>query len=409
MAIARSTTFIRLALGCACGALFSCGQGEEEPESAAAAPVGPPAAVMAEIAAWQAVGGKIALRDLAAKPATPGTRNAADLHKPLIDLMKGIPMSDIELIGDPWGSSASSLEYVLETYEKELATLKEALALPSCNWQTPSEEGQEVLVPHLSYARTMARLLVCEARVRTEAGDFDAAAESILNILRLSEQVANEPLSISVLVAGALDAFAIEAIERFLEKSERIPASLLESLKTRRPRTRLREAFLCEGTMMISTFVELAGGSPTTPIAEQSMSEPVAQGLVWTLATIRLFVEQSDRPLWQKTDEAEARPKPSSAMLPEMPFGMSFDAGTFARLSSTSASFENNLSLAITALQLREHKAKHGEYPDPRTFKTPEDVFTGRPIEYVRGASGFTLVAERAGLTGQRDQYVWEW
>lgn len=390
--------------------LIGCGRGETHEEQAAASPAGPPAAVLSEIAAWQAVGGKINLRDLAAKPAAPGTRNAADLHKPLIDLMKGMPMSDIELIGDPWESPVGSLEYVLETYEKELATLKDALALPYCNWQTPFfEEGQEVRVPHLSYARTMARLLVCEARVRTEAGDLEAAAESILNILRLSEHVAPEPLSISMLVAGSIDAFAIEAIERFLEDQERIPPALLDALRKRRPRARLRDALLAEGTMMISEFVELAGGSPTTPVLEQPMSEPVGEGLVWTLQVIRLFVEQSDRPLWQKTDEAEARPKPSSAMLPEMPFGFSFDAGTFARLSRTAASFENNLSLAITALQLHEHKARHGEYPDPGSFRTPEDVFTGRPIEYVRGASGFTLVAERAGLTGQRDQHVWEW
>jgi len=388
---------------------FSCGKSESEEEPAAAAPVGPPAAVMAEIAAWRGVGGTTDLRDLATKPAAPGTRNAADLHNPLIEIMQGMSMPDRELIGDPWESPVTSLKYVLETYETELATIKEALALPYCNWGTDFEDGQQALMPHLSYTRTMARLLACEARVRADAGDFDAAAESILNVLSLSEQVAAESVSLAMLISGSIDALAIEVIERFFEKSERLPPALIAALKKRQPRSQLRKAYLGEGTMMISAFVELAGGAPTTPVAQQSMSEPVAEGLVWTLQTIRLFVEQSDRPLWQKTDEAEARPKPTSAMLPEMPFGMSFDAGTFARLSHTSASFENNLSLAITALQLREHKARHGEYPDPRSFKTPEDVFTGRPIEYVRGTSGFTLVAERAGLTGQRDQHVWEW
>ncbi len=389
--------------------LIGCGRSETNEDQAAVSPVGPPAVVLAEIAAWQALGGKIDLRDLATPPAAPGARNAADLHKPLINLMQGMSMSDGDLIGDPWGSPAGSLKYVLETYEKELATLKEALALPYCNWQTPFDDGQKVLMPHLSYSRTMARLLACEARVRVDAGQFDEAAESILDILRLSEHVAAEPVSISYLVSGSIDALAIEAIERFLKDHDRIPTSLLTALQKRRLRPMLRQALLNEGTMMISEFVELAGGAPAAPVAQQSMSEPVAEGLVWTLQTIRLFVEQSDRPLWRKTDEAEARPKPTSAMLPEMPFGMSFDAGTFGRLSRTSASFENNLIVAITALQLREHKASHGEYPDPGTFKTPDDAFTGRPIEYVRGSSGFTLTASRAGLSGQLDQHVWEW
>ena len=79
------------------------------------------------------------------------------------------------------------------------------------------------------------------------------------------------------------------------------------------------------------------------------------------------------------------------------------------RLSNTAASAENLTNQAAVALQLRDYRAKHGEYPDPRTFEVPIDVLTGEPIVYLRRADGFTLRVIRAGLSGQNDEHEWEW
>ena len=269
-----------LSVAAVSGLLFSCGKSQEE-EPVAAAAAGPPAAVMAEIAAWKAVGGVTDLRDLAPKPAAPGTPNAADLHRPLIELFRDMPPSDRDLIGDPWESPISSLKYVVESYEKELATIKEAVALPYCNWETNFDEGYMATLPHLAYSRNAARLLIAEARVRAAAEDFDGAANSIQCILRLGDQCALEPIAISVLVRCSLDVFAAEAILRFLEDQPHISSALLQALTERNHRTYLRKAYQTEGAMMISMTVELAGGAPGTPVASQSMSDSIAAGLIW--------------------------------------------------------------------------------------------------------------------------------
>ncbi len=73
--------------------LIGCGRSETNEDQAAVSPVGPPAVVLAEIAAWQALGGKIDLRDLATPPAAPGARNAADLHKPGASEQPVVPTS----------------------------------------------------------------------------------------------------------------------------------------------------------------------------------------------------------------------------------------------------------------------------------------------------------------------------
>ncbi len=393
-----------LSLAAVLGLLFSCGKSKEE-EPVAAAPVGPPAAVMAEIAAWKAVGGVTDLRDLAPKPAAPGTPNAAELHRPLIDVLGSMSESEQTLVHDVWESPITSLKYVVESYEKELATIKEAVALPYCNWGTNFEEGPDAKLPYLSYGRTAARLLTADARVRAAGGDYDGAAHSLLGILRLADQCASEPLTICVLVRISLDALAAEGIKNILKDQTTAPSDLLDSLLNRNHRAYLRKAYLAAGADAIHAQVKLAGGTQTTLVAEQSMSDAIAKGLIWDLQTLRLFAEQSNRPHYQMTAPTDAQPLPADARVPEL----HMDIAMLSRVSSNAAGVENLVNEAILALQLREYKAKHGEYPDPATFKVPDDALTGEPIVYLRRADGFTLRVARAGLSGQNDEYEWEW
>lgn len=386
------------------GLLLSCGKSKEE-EPVAAAPVGPPAAVMAEIAEWKAIGGATDLRDLAPKPAAPGTRNAADLHRPLIDILEGMSETDQNLIHDAIESPTNSLKYVIESYEKELATIKGAAALPYCDWGTNFEDGQQALMPHLKYSRSAARLLVADARVKADAGDYDGAADSILSLLHLSEQIGREPVVISMLLKGAMDVMAAEAIREMLKNQPAASQPLLETLSKRNYRADLRRTLLAEGAMIISSYVELAGGKTTTPVAEQSMSDAIADGLVGDLRMMRVFIEQTNRPQYQRTAAADAQPLPSGARIPDL----HMDVEMLNRLCNTSASFENIINEAVVALQLREYKSERGEYPDPATFKVPEDVFTGESMAYVRNEDGFTLRVRQSPPNGGATEQVWDW
>lgn len=384
---------------------LSCGKPAEEETPVASGSAGPPASVLAEIAAWRAVGGVVDLGDLRGKAPPPGAANAADLHRPLIDMFRDMPSSDRDLIGDQWDAPISRLKYVVESYEQELSTIKRAVAMPYCNWETNFDEGYMATLPHLAYSRNAARLLIADARVRASAGDFAGASDSIRSILLLGDQIAVEPVAIAVLVRCSLDVFAAEAIRRILKDQPEISTDLLDTMTQRNHRAYLRKAYQSEGAMMISMTVELAGGSPATPVASQVMSEPIAAGLVWQLQTLRAFVEQSALPRHKMTAAAEAPPEPSDARLPEL----HIDANLMERLSQTAASAENLTNQAAVALQVRDYRAKHGAYPDPSTFKLPIDVLTGEPMVYIRGADGFTLRVSQSPPIGGPTEQVWEW
>ncbi|MCC6908461.1 MAG: hypothetical protein IT430_11005 [Phycisphaerales bacterium] len=102
---------------------------------------------------------------------------------------------------------------------------------------------------------------------------------------------------------------------------------------------------------------------------------------------------------------SDVQPLPSGARTPEL----RLDEEMLDRLCKTTASFENIINQAITALKLREQKTRTGAYPDPATFKTPTDVFIGEPMSYVRSGDGFTLRVSTSPPNGGPEEQVWEW
>lgn len=85
------------------------------------------------------------------------------------------------------------------------------------------------------------------------------------------------------------------------------------------------------------------------------------------------------------------------------------DPAQFDRMCRWAASAENHATVARLAFQLRESKAKNGAYPDPRDFPTPNDMLTGRPIDYSRTTDGFVLRFAYVGIDGNRVDVDWEW
>lgn len=384
------------------GMLVSCGrsQGEEEAGPSTAAP----GSVLAEVAAWRAIGGVTDARSLALKPGTG--RNAADMHRPLIDIMATMSAGDKALVTSPWTAPVGSLKYVLESYERELATVGEALSLPYCNWGSRFEDGMEMELPHLAFSRSVARLLVADAVVKSDAGDYQGAAKSLQDILRLSDQVGTDPLAIVIAVRFSLDRSAIDGMhQRFYEEGLNEALGIGQVIAGRNYRAELKRALLGEGAIGIDMYRKAAGGDAGSPIEEQPMSPAVADELVWYLRTVRLFVEQANRPYYDMTALAETPRKPAGQVVePE-----STDPAQFDRMCRWAASAENYAAVARLALKLREHKAKNGEYPDPREFKTPNDMLTGRPIGYDRFSDGFILRFAHVDFEGNRTDAEWEW
>jgi len=92
-----------------------------------------------------------------------------------------------------------------------------ASSLPHCDWGVAYSRGFSAVLPHLGQARSLARLILAEARILNVDGDYRQALERCLATYRLAGQLEDDVL-VSVLVAAAISAQANKGITAILER-----------------------------------------------------------------------------------------------------------------------------------------------------------------------------------------------
>lgn len=145
----------------------------------------------------------------------PADRNAAlGYLKALADF----PREAREVIGDVnWDQIGATMDpaKMPEAYTKALTALHaggtqwirtcvEASTRPRCDFENSYEGGVGMLLPHLSYARTLARGLRVEARSLAIEGKRDEAARIVAATIRMSRHVTHDKILISTLVGVAI-------------------------------------------------------------------------------------------------------------------------------------------------------------------------------------------------------------
>ena len=114
-------------------------------------------------------------------------------------------------------SDSAALRAFMKRQEPAIAFLRRAAAMPDCsferNWAAP---GFDMLLPELSDLRHAARLLVVDARLKAADGKPREALEDIAAVFGMAEHTQREPITISALVAMAIDTAGSEGMEAVL-------------------------------------------------------------------------------------------------------------------------------------------------------------------------------------------------
>jgi hypothetical protein len=92
-----------------------------------------------------------------------------------------------------------------------------ASALPHCDWGVAYSRGFAAMLPHLGQARSLARVILAEARILAADGDYRQALERCLTAYKLAGQLGDNVL-ISVLVSAAITGQANKGVTAVLEK-----------------------------------------------------------------------------------------------------------------------------------------------------------------------------------------------
>jgi hypothetical protein len=270
-----------------------------------------------------------------------------------------------------------------------------------------------VLVPHLQEARDLAQLLLDDAYLQTERGNFTGAIESCRATVGMAHAMDEEPLFISQLVRIACQHHAIDgvqhtlaggepsvaalaALQRALMDAER-PDGFMVGLRGERACMHVLMSNLANGTLPASAFIGFRAKTPdrfADQIDTWALMASVPTSHIYllrhhteALAIARLPAAEQHEKLVAL--DADVKSAPGVAAL--MAAGAHKVHEGFRRQKS-------RLRCAVVALALERYRRAHGQWPAdlaglmPDYLKAvPIDPYNGEPIQYARRGNGVVV------------------
>jgi hypothetical protein len=153
----------------------------------------------------------------------------------------------------------SELKALLDENQAALRLLYSAPASSHCRYPLHLEAGLMTLLPHLGKMKQAVSLLTAEGLLHATEGDAEKATQAFLAAGRLSDSLAEEPITISLLVRDALWGILLPRLERALSLTTFTAAQLaaLQQMaeQAERPRHYLR-AMVGEQADGLSVFTD---------------------------------------------------------------------------------------------------------------------------------------------------------
>jgi len=318
----------------------------------------------------------------------------------------------------------------LQEQAVHLATVRSALALPRSRFPIKIEDGFAALFPHLSALETEARWLRIASLYAGDRGELEEALSSIEAIVRLSDLLTDEPISVSQLIRAKCQQHAIDALEDLLSRkplsAEQIDRAqrLVESIN---PQKMIQRSFVGERAMVLSVFEMPAavfadsaqsyteGQSPKRDAAVYGLGMRFLAGIGLKLGDKRLMLETLSRAL-QLAEDGSPVSFPSVQELARATDRKleGFPPKTFSRfmMPGVEKIFGRFLSLearkrsALVALAIERFRFDHAEaLPEkldvlagPYLAGVPKDPFNSEPLRYRRLTVGYVVYSVGADL-----------
>ncbi len=170
-------------------------------------------------------------------PPVPDEDNAALVYEEAFDLFeklknkyqeewKYMPYESIRVAELTEAQKADITRIMQEPEFKRFFTLIEkAVNMPDCRFDMGLENYPLIVMSHFSKMRSMARFCAARIYILTEAGRYDEAVEFAKTFLRLGGAQEDEPIRISYMTRIAIEAIAVNSMERLLNNPEVVVSS----------------------------------------------------------------------------------------------------------------------------------------------------------------------------------------
>jgi hypothetical protein len=317
----------------------------------------------------------------------------------------------------------ATLREALEKHQEYLQLARNAAASSQADFGHDRDEGPEMRVPELAFARTAGKLLAHSALLNLRDNKPAEAAADVRAIVQLADHVGSDPLLISMLVQISLRTMAWQRTEmgvtlargrikdldryiRLLSEQSR-PPDLLHALEGD---MYMSVAFVRNLdhygglTAGLQALEELQGGfthtlrvDPTklkrdgVPASIEGQAAMARVLQAWTrvrreMASLEDNEVEMGKALDRIAEEENAKEGPSYAISSVM----------FPVFSSAADSVLKERAQRLALLKLAEalrHEAQTGRFPDSLSElgEVPKDPFDGQPLRYIKDKRGIRV------------------
>ncbi len=304
------------------------------------------------------------------------------------------------------------------TNETVIAQLHDAARHSHSRYPQDYTQGYNTLLPHLGNAKHAVRVLAWQAYLQIDAGDIDAALDSIHTALSVNESVAGEPDVIGQLVRIAGTHIVFNRLEEILNRRPLTDPQLnrlFGLLEGRESMAPMRSAFAGEMCMGLHFFEDpdAFGGlnfNGVTTGGERLKSLAAISGLkatgLWERDRsfyIQFHMDYLDALKRPFPDALEAGTK-VNARLDDRKKGIRnvvtrAIAPALSKIIEREAARVACLRLSLTAIAVERRRLAHdGRIPDalaelvPEFLPSPlEDPFDGSPLRYRKLDKGYVI------------------
>jgi hypothetical protein len=306
---------------------------------------------------------------------------------------------------------------IVQSNQPALKTFRKAATLTKSRYPVDLSPGLNVLLPHLSKLKTIARLLQAEAVVAVADGDAQRAVDAVKAILAIGRSLANEPIMISQLVSHSTDAIAFATTDYLIRRAALTDAQLADltaAFARSEDTNSLSLALMGERAIFASTVKDPYVFLATTRGPSPSSVAQSAQDLFFGVVRLTGFLERDfgfgldalttniafarlpdpnrfgSRTNWAaiETRAKEGRYILSGLLLPAL--GKAVHRDTEDRAKAR---------IAQTVLAIERYRLAHaGQLPESVGALVPahlpailSDPFDGKPLRFNRRESGYIV------------------
>ena len=340
----------------------------------------------AELAAWQSIGGRTDVRDLAPDP-VPDDLNAAVLYRQAfrsLDRLTNVRPSSVYFQHPP--PDRAQLEALVAGLEDAVEAACAAADRPYCVWDVwDIDLASSAFTAEVFYLQARAldlgAVLAAHAQLQAEYGNLRAAAESLRAMRALVAHLALIPAAGVVSAMLLVEMMMFEQLERLFRDRE-LPETCAEWFRPSDYRGLMRRTLLAEGALVLTFFDDpcFSGHAVDDPHKQQDKA--------LYLRAMRRIIQNVDEGggTGEMDDGRKSLPKwamAASRGVPSMDYPLEYLAVV-----------ENRTFLANAALDLRAYRLEHGKYPPA----LPPSINSGSGdlLGYRREGNGFELHREPA-------------